>query len=120
MLGRAQLPSGVRGEAYSYEPISDAEWIERWKAQGRPEWALEAGQTSYEALRAGELDVVSTDFEKVTGRRAASIAEITTELPDEMRLSTSAAAFSSSRSPRADPHPPTPLHDSHYIAHPTC
>ncbi len=89
----AQIASRVTGEAYSYEPISDAEWIERWKAQGRPEWALEAGQTSYEALRAGELDVVSTDYEKVTGRRAASIAEIITELADEMPLSTSAADF---------------------------
>src|SRR5260370_39107360 len=89
----AQIASRVRGEAYSSEPISDAEWIERWKAQGRPEWALEAGQTSYEALRAGELDVVSTDYEKVTGRKAASIAEIITELADEMPLSTSAADF---------------------------
>ncbi len=89
----AQIASRVTGEAYGYEPISDAEWIERWKAQGRPEWALEAGQTSYEALRAGELDVVSNDYEKVTGRKAASIAEIITELADEMPLATSAADF---------------------------
>ncbi len=89
----AQIASRVTGEAYRYEAISDAEWIERWKAQGRPEWAVEAGQTSYEALRAGELDVVSTDYEKVTGRKAASIAEIITELADEMPLATSAADF---------------------------
>ena len=31
----AQIASKVTGEAYSYEPISDAEWIKRWKAQGR-------------------------------------------------------------------------------------
>jgi NAD(P)H dehydrogenase (quinone) len=89
----AKIASQVTGEAYDYEPISDAEWIKRWKAQGRPEWALEAGQTSYEALRAGELDVVSDDYEKVTGRKAATIAQVITELADEMPLATSAADF---------------------------
>jgi NAD(P)H dehydrogenase (quinone) len=55
----AQIASKVTGESYDYAPISDDQWIERWKEQGRPEWALEAGLTSYQALRAGELDVVS-------------------------------------------------------------
>ncbi len=89
----AQIAGKVTGEAYSYEPISDAEWIERWRAQGRPEWAVEAGQTSYEALRAGEFDVVSDDYEKVTGRKAATVAQIITEIADEMPLATSAADF---------------------------
>ena len=89
----AQIAGRVTGEAYDYAPISDADWIERWKAQGRPEWALEAGLTSYEALRAGELDVVSDDYEKVTGRKAATIAQIITDLADEMPLATSAADF---------------------------
>jgi NAD(P)H dehydrogenase (quinone) len=89
----AQIASKVSGEAYDYEPISDAEWIKRWKAQGRPEWALEAGQTSYEALRAGELDVVSDDYETVTGQKAATITQIIMELADEMPLATSAADF---------------------------
>jgi uncharacterized protein YbjT (DUF2867 family) len=89
----AQTASQVTGETYDYAPISDAEWIERWKAQGRPEWALEAGLTSYEALRAGELDVVSDDYEKVTGRKPASIAQIITDLADEMPLATSGADF---------------------------
>jgi NAD(P)H dehydrogenase (quinone) len=89
----AQIASHVTGETYGYEPISDAEWIERWKAQWRPEWALEAGLTSYEALRSGELDVVSDDYERVTGQKAATIAQIITELADEMPLATSAADF---------------------------
>jgi len=89
----AQIASKVTGEAYDYAPISDAEWIERWKAQGRPEWALEAGLTSYEALRAGELDVVTDDYERVTGRKPASIAQIIADLSDEMPLATSAADF---------------------------
>ena len=89
----AQIATKVTGEEYRYEPISDDEWIERWKAQGRPEWALEAGLSSYEALRAGELDVVSDDYEKITGRKAATIARVITELADEMPLATSAADF---------------------------
>jgi len=89
----AQIASRVTGEAYDYEPISDDEWIQRWKAQGRPEWALEAGLTSYEALRAGEFDIVSDDYEKVTGRKAGAIAQVITELADEMPLATSAADF---------------------------
>src|SRR5260370_9119948 len=93
----AQIASRVTGEAYSYEQLSDAEWIERRKAQRRPQYALEAGQTSYEALRAGELDDASTDYEKVTGRRASSVAEIMTERADEIPRSTSAADCSFSR-----------------------
>src|SRR5260221_649790 len=89
----AQIASQVTGEIYGYDPISDDQWVQRWKAQGRPEWALEAGLSSYEALRAGELDVVSEDYEKVTGRKAATIAQIIVELADEMPLETSAATI---------------------------
>jgi NAD(P)H dehydrogenase (quinone) len=89
----AQIATRVTGEDYRYEPISDDAWIERWKAQGRPDWALEAGQTSYQALRAGELEVISDDYDKVTGRKAATIAEVIAELADEMPLASSAADF---------------------------
>ena len=89
----AQIASNVTGETYDYDPISDDEWIKRWRAQGRPDWALESGRTSYEALRAGEFDVVSDDYEKVTGRKAATIAQIIAEIADEMPLATSAADF---------------------------
>jgi NAD(P)H dehydrogenase (quinone) len=82
----AQIASEVTGDAYRYEPISDAEWIKRWTAMGRPEWALEAGQTSYEAMRAGEFDIVSDDYEKVTGSKAATIAQVITKLVDEMPI----------------------------------
>jgi NAD(P)H dehydrogenase (quinone) len=82
----AQIATEVTGDPYTYGPISDAEWIKRWKAQGRPDWALEAGQTSYAALRAGELDVVSGDYEKVTGQKPKTIAQIIAALADEMPL----------------------------------
>jgi uncharacterized protein YbjT (DUF2867 family) len=82
----AQIATRVTGDRYRYEPISDGDWLTRWRAQGRPDWALEAGQTSYEALRAGELDVVSDDYLKVTGRMPATIAEIIAARADEMPL----------------------------------
>jgi hypothetical protein len=53
----------------------------------------EAGLTSYKALRAGELDVVSDDYEKITGRKAATIARVIAELAGEMPLAASAASF---------------------------
>jgi len=53
----------------------------------------EAGLTSYKALRAGELDVVSDDYEKITRRKAVTIARVITELADEMPLAASAASF---------------------------
>lgn len=85
----AQIASEVTGDRYTYEPISDTEWIKRWKAQGRPDWSLEAGQTSYEAMRAGEFDIVSDDYEKVTGQKPKTIAQIIAAVADEMPLAAS-------------------------------
>jgi uncharacterized protein YbjT (DUF2867 family) len=82
----AQVATAVTGDRYTYEPISDSEWTKRWKAQGRPDWALESGQTSYAALRAGEFDVVSDDYEKVTGQKPKTIAQIIAAVADEMPL----------------------------------
>jgi NAD(P)H dehydrogenase (quinone) len=82
----AQIATEVTGDPYSYDPISDGQWIERWKARGRPDWALEAGRTSYEAMRAGEFDLVSDDYEKVTGQKPRTIAQIIAAVADEMPL----------------------------------
>jgi len=82
----AHIASETTGDAYSYQPISDGEWIQRWKAQGRPDWALEAGKSSYEALRAGEFDVVSADYARVTGQKPLTIAKIIAAVADEMPL----------------------------------
>jgi uncharacterized protein YbjT (DUF2867 family) len=80
----AGIASEVTGHRYRYEPISDAAWLDRWREQRRPEWALEAGLTSYQALRAGEFDVVSDDYRKLTGREPAGIADIIRAHADEM------------------------------------
>lgn len=82
----ARIASDVTGDEYGYEPIGEDGWEERWRAQGRPEWAIEAGRTSYEALRAGELDVVSDDYRTLTGRDPLTVAEVIARHADEMPL----------------------------------
>jgi NAD(P)H dehydrogenase (quinone) len=86
MADLARIASEVTGAPYRYEPISDEEWLERWRAQGRPDWSLEAGRTSYEALRAGELDVVSDDYRTLTGQQPTTIAEVIALHAAEMPL----------------------------------
>ena len=76
----AAIASEVTGKPYRYEPIGDEEWDARWRAQGRTGWELEAGHTSFEALRRGEFDVVTDDYRSLTGREPLSIAEILARL----------------------------------------
>ena len=73
-------------DLYRYDPRSDAWWEERWRTRGRSDWQIEAGLTSYEALRSGELDVVTGDFERLTGRRPFSVREVVERLRDELPL----------------------------------
>jgi len=76
----AAIASEVTGAPYRYEPASDEDWDARWRALGREGWELEAGQTSYEAIRRGELDVVSDDYRRLTGLEPLTIAEVLARL----------------------------------------
>jgi NAD(P)H dehydrogenase (quinone) len=80
----AEIASEVTGRTYRYEPASDEEWDARWRAGGRTGWELEAGHTSYEALRAGELDVPSDDFRRLTGAEPLSVADVIARHADEL------------------------------------
>ena len=80
----AEIASEVTGRTYRYEPVSDEAWDARWRASGRTGWELEAGHTSYEALRAGELDVPSDDFGRLTGLAPLSVAEVLERHADEL------------------------------------
>ena len=86
LLELAQIASEVTGKRYRYEPASDDEWDARWRDLGRSGWELEAGHTSYQALRAGELDVVSDDYRRLTGLAPLPIAEIVARHADELPL----------------------------------
>jgi uncharacterized protein YbjT (DUF2867 family) len=82
----AAIASEISGQEYRYEPSPREAWEERWRARGKPEWAIEAGLTSFDAQAAGELDVVSGDFRLLTGREARSVAEILALYADELPL----------------------------------
>jgi uncharacterized protein YbjT (DUF2867 family) len=82
----AELASQATGRAYRYEPSSREEWEARWRARGKPEWEIEAGLTSFDAQLAGELDVVSGDFLRLTGREPLSVGEIVARHVGELPL----------------------------------
>ena len=87
LLELARFASEATGRSYRYEPASDEEWDARWREQGRTGWELESGHSSYEALRRGELDVVTDDFQRLTGQEPLTIAEIVARHADELPVS---------------------------------
>jgi NAD(P)H dehydrogenase (quinone) len=82
----AEIAWAVTGANYRYAPASDAEWEARWRARGKEEWAIEAGLSSYAALRAGELDVVTDDYRRLTGEDPLSVSDIAALLADRLPL----------------------------------
>jgi NAD(P)H dehydrogenase (quinone) len=82
----AEIAWAVTGQNYRYAPTSDAWWEERWRARGKEPWAIEAGLTSYAALRAGEFDVTSDDYRTLTGEDPLSVSDIAGLLADRLPL----------------------------------
>ena len=76
MAELAEIAAAVSGEPFTWAPTPDDGWERRWREAGREAWRIEAGLTSYAALRAGELDVVSDDFRTLTRREPLAIREI--------------------------------------------
>lgn len=74
----AAIATEVTGRPHRYEPATDADWAARW--EGREPWKIEAGLTSYAALRSGELDVVSDDYRALTGLDPMPFAAIVRRL----------------------------------------
>lgn len=64
------------GRDLTYRPEPPEWWDHRWRAAGKQEWEIEAGLSSAAAQRAGELDVVSDDFRRLTGREPRTIEQI--------------------------------------------
>jgi uncharacterized protein YbjT (DUF2867 family) len=82
----AEIAWAVTGQNYRYAPTSDAWWEERWRARGKDAWAIEAGLTSYAALRAGEFDVAGGDYRALTGEDPLSVSDIAGLLADRLPL----------------------------------
>jgi NAD(P)H dehydrogenase (quinone) len=70
----AEIATEATGRPHRYSPGTDEDWLARW--EGRDAWRIEAGLSSYAALRAGEFDVVSGDYRTLTGRDPLSLGEI--------------------------------------------
>jgi NAD(P)H dehydrogenase (quinone) len=77
----ATIASEATGMPHRYEPAAREDWEARWRDRGRPEWSIEAGLTSFDAQRAGEFDIHSDDFRRLTGREPLPIAEVVARLP---------------------------------------
>jgi uncharacterized protein YbjT (DUF2867 family) len=82
----ARIASDVTGREYRYEPGSRNAWEARWRDRGKEDWAVEAGLTSFDAQRAGEFDVVSDDYLRLTGKEPLTVAELVARQLDEMPL----------------------------------
>jgi len=82
----ATVASEVTGKPYRYDPVGDDEWDARWRAAGRDGWQLEAGHTSYDALRAGELAVESDDYRTLTGDDPLTVSELLAGQAGELPL----------------------------------
>ena len=76
----AAIASRATGREFRYEPATDADWVDRWTAAGQTGWHLDVGLSVYAALRAGELDVVTGDYEAVTGEKPATIEQLAAQL----------------------------------------
>lgn len=74
----AEIATDATGRPHRYEPGTGEDWRARW--DGREAWRIEAGLTSYAALRAGEFDVVSDDYRTLTGRDPLPLREIARRL----------------------------------------
>jgi NAD(P)H dehydrogenase (quinone) len=86
MAELAEAAARVTGDPYRWEPADDDAWEVRWRKNGRTGWELEAGHSTYEALRRGELDVVTDDYRRLTGKEPLTIPQIIERLAGEMPL----------------------------------
>ncbi len=67
--------AAARGRPFRFHNETIAEAYASRRKYGAPAWQVEAWVTTYTAIAAGQLDVVTDDVERVSGRRPMSLAE---------------------------------------------
>ena len=87
----AALATDLTGDDYRYEPLDREDWIAYRRSVGRPEWSIEAGISYYDGVSCGEADVVSRDFEELTGTPARTVRELLELYRADLPLSRAAA-----------------------------
>ena len=81
----AEELSRVAGREVAYHPETLEEAYESRSSYGVPEWEVEGWVTSYAAIAAGELDVVSTTVGELTGHPPMGLAEFLRRCPESYR-----------------------------------
>jgi NAD(P)H dehydrogenase (quinone) len=71
----AEILTAGRGRPFRFHNETLAEAYESREKYGAPAWQVEAWVSTYTAIAAGQLDVVTDDVERVSGRRPVSLAE---------------------------------------------
>ena len=87
----AALATELTGDDYRYEPLDREDWIAFRRSVGRPEWSIEAGISYYDGVARGEANVVSRDFEELTGAPARTVRELLELYRADLPLSAAAA-----------------------------
>ena len=82
----AALAAEITGDEYRCEPLERDAWTAKRLAMGRPAWSVEAGLSSWDALHAGEFDVVSDTVRELTGNEPIMLADWITGHAAEMPL----------------------------------
>lgn len=71
----AETIAAARGRPVRFHNETLEEAYASRERYGAPDWQVEAWVSTYTAIAAGEMDVVTDDVERVTGRRPVSLAE---------------------------------------------
>ena len=72
-------------EPVTYVPETLEEARASRAPSGAPDWEIEGWVTSYASIAAGELERVSPDVERLTGRAPISLAQFLRDNPDSYR-----------------------------------
>ena len=81
----AEELSRVTGREITYHPETLEEAYESRSAYGAPEWEVEGWVTTYTAMAAGEMDVVSDDVAELTGHAPMEFSEFLRLHPESYR-----------------------------------
>jgi NAD(P)H dehydrogenase (quinone) len=71
----AEILTAGRGRPFHFHNETLDEAYASREKYGAPDWQVEAWVSTYTAIAAGQLDVVTDDVQRVTGRRPVSLAE---------------------------------------------
>jgi NAD(P)H dehydrogenase (quinone) len=78
----AAILTRVTGREVTYVEETLEEARESRRPSGAPDWEIEGWVTTYAAVAAGELDVVTDDVERVAGHRPMTLPELLERLPE--------------------------------------